>query len=64
MTLFHIKKKKEQRGRIVKTVNEIKKKKNEGMKVAYLPLKKNITYNGIKFVPTSELCIVPRYRSS
>ena len=33
------------------------------MKVAYLPLKKNTTYGGMKFVPTSEVCVVRRNQS-
>jgi len=61
MPLFYIKKterKNRENGK-----RNLKKNENERMKVAYLPLKKNTTYGGMKFVPTSEVCVVRRNQS-
>jgi len=43
--------------------NEKKIKGTNEIRIAAVQ-KKNTTYGGINFVPTSEVCVVPSYRSS
>jgi hypothetical protein len=52
------------RGRIWKTEKEMKKWKRTNESRISAVQRENTIYSGTKFVPTSEVCVVPRYRSS